>query len=53
MKKARIKKQGAMTDLFRKQLELLEEKIESLEQLLYNLKLRDIMERETEKQEWH
>ena len=53
MKNARIKKQGAMTALFRKQLELLEEKIESLEQLLYNLKLRDIMERETEKQEWH
>ena len=38
MKKARIKKQGAMTALFRKQLELLEEKIENLEQLLYNLK---------------
>ena len=36
--KARIKKQGSMTALFRKQLELLEEKIENLEQSLYNLK---------------
>ena len=51
MKKARIKKQGAMTALFRKQIELLEDKIENLEQSLYNLKLREIMERKTEKQE--
>ena len=40
-----------MTALFRKQIELLEEKIENLEQSLYNLKLREIMERKTEKQE--
>ena len=51
MKKARIKKQGAMTALFKKQIELLEDKIENLEQSLYNLKLREIMERKTEKQE--
>ena len=52
-KKARIKKQGAMTALFRKQIELLEDKIENLEQLLYNLNLREIMEWKTEKQERH
>ena len=38
MKKAWIKKQGAMTAMFRKQQELLEEKIENLEQSPYNLK---------------
>ena len=51
MKKARIKKQGAMTALFRKQIELLEDKIENQEQSLYNRKLREILERKTEKQE--
>ena len=42
-----------MTALFRKQIELLEDKIENLEQLLYNLNLREIMEWKTEKQERH
>ena len=42
-----------MTALFRKQLELLEDKIENLEQLLYNLNLREIMKWKTEKQEGH
>ena len=42
-----------MTALFRKQIELLEDKIENQEQSLYNRKLREIMERKTEKQERH
>ena len=53
MKKARIKKQGAMTALFRKQIELLEDKIENLDQSLYNLNLGEIMEQKTGKQEGH
>ena len=53
MKKTRIKKQGAMTALFRKQIELLEDKIENLDQSLYNLNLGEIKEHKTGKQEGH